>query len=455
MKDEGNRKEKYMYKRKYTVVIQLHGQNNKDLIEYVEVARHAYAQAVRETFYVIKNSENFNKSSFNTYLQQTHGITKRTANSVISDAQGRINIFKELKVYEKTQLELKIKHLETSVIPKLEQKRDDNSTMLRLGLPVSLVSQRNLRRQIVAKKQKLNRLKQKLATLTYQIETSSFKFCFGTKHLLQRDYTAFIEHRDSQMSFVGSKDETCCNLQLQLRYNSKANQFELKLRRDFGGFKDLKGSDRYVFGKVYFRHHKDKIARILKDKTSPLSFKIIKRNGRYYLYCTFEVRLESEDFLTRSTHGTIGLDFNRGFITLSETNRYGHLVQTQVLPYRFKSGNRTRTDLQQVILKVVKLSVSTGKDLCIENLNFNTKKAKTETKQGKKYNEMVHSLAYSQFVDLVESIAYRNKVFIRKVNSAWTSWLAKQKYCPQMKLNVHVGASFVIARRGQGYKDTV
>lgn len=68
---------------------------------------------------------------------------------------------------------------------------------------------------------------------------------------------------------------------------------------------------------------------------------------------------------------------------------------------------------------------------------------------------MLHSLAYSQFIDLVESIAYRNKVFIRKVNPAWTSWLAKQKYCPQMKLNVHVGASFVIARRGQGYKDTV
>ena len=410
---------------------------------------------MRETFYVIKNSEEFNKSSFNTYLQQIHGITRRTANSILLDAQGQINALKEVKRYEKTQLERKIKHLETSVIPKLEQKRDDNSTMLRLGLSVSLVSQRNLRRKIVDKKQKLNRLKQKLANLTYQIETSSFKLCFGTKHLLQRGYTAFVDRRDSQMSFVGSKDETCCNLQLQLRYNSKSNQFELKLRKDLGGYKDVKGLNRYVFGKIYFRHHKDKIVRILKDKSSPLSFKIIKRNNRYYLHCTFEVQLDSEDFLTRSTHGTIGLDFNKGFITLSETNQHGHLVQTQFLPYRFKSGHKTRTDLQQVISSVVKLALSTGKDLCIENLNFNQTKAKTETRQGKKYNEMIHSLAYRQFIDLVEYIAYRNKVFIRKVNPAWTSWLAKQKYCPQMKLNVHVGASFVIARRGQGYKDTV
>ena len=444
-----------MHKRKYTVVTQLHEQNNKELIDYVEVARHAYARAVRETFYYIKNSKDFNKSSFNTYLQDSYGIAKRTASSIISDAQVYTNKLRGLKIYEKTQLEQKIKHLETNVIPKLEQKRDDNSTMLRLGLSVSLVSQRNLRRKIVAKKQKLNRLKQKLVNLTYQIETSSFKFCFGTKHLLQRDYIAFVERRDSQMSFVGSKSEPSCNQQLQLQYNSKNNQFELKLRKDFGGFKDLKGSDRFVFGKVYFRHHKDKIVRILTEKNSPLSFKLIKRNNSYYLHCTFEVQLDSDDFLTRSTYGTIGLDFNKGFVTLSETNQHGHLVQTQFLPYRFKSGNKTRTDLQQIISKVVSLSVSTGKDLCIENLNFNSKKAKTETKQGKKYNDMIHSLAYRQFMDLVETIAYRNKVFIRKVNPAWTSWLAKQKYCSQMKLNVHVGASFVIARRGQGYKDTV
>ena len=68
---------------------------------------------------------------------------------------------------------------------------------------------------------------------------------------------------------------------------------------------------------------------------------------------------------------------------------------------------------------------------------------------------MIHSLAYHQFIGIIESAAYRNKVALTKVNPAWTSWLAEQLYCPTMKLNVHVGASYVIARRGQGYKDTV
>ena len=444
-----------MYKRKFTVVTQLHENNNKHLIDYIDSSRSEYAKAVRETFHSIKHSKDFSKSSFNTYLQHTYGITKRTANSIISDAQGRLNALKELKIYEKTQLERKIKYLKECVIPKLEQKRDSNSTMLRLGSTVSLISQRNLRCKIVAKKQKLNRLNQKLSNLEYQIESSKYKLCFGTKYLLQRDYKSFVERRDSQMSFVGSKTEAACNSQFQLKYDARNNQFDLRLRRDFGGFKDAKGLERYVFGKVYFRHHKNKIVQILKDKRSPLSFKIAKRGSRYYLYCTFEVQIDSGDFLTRSTQGTIGLDFNKGFITLSETNEFGHLIQTQFLPYRFKLGDKTTTDLQQVISKVVTLAKNKGKDVCIEYLNFSNTKVRTETGKGNKYNNMLHSLAYSQFVELVESISFRNRVFVKKVNPAWTSWVAKQKYCPQMKLNTHVGASFVIARRGQGYEDTV
>ena len=225
----------------------------------------------------------------------------------------------------------------------------------------------------------------------------------------------------------------------------------VKLRKDFGGYKSA--SDKYAYGKVYFNHHKKHLISILRSKISPLFYKIIKRNGRYYLYCTFEIGVD--EFITRSDHGTIGLDFNKGFITLSETNPYGHLVRTQTLPYRFKSGDKTKTDLQGVVNRVMKLSLQTGKDVCIEDLDFKTKKSKTDSKQNKKYNEMLHSLAYRQFSDIVESVRYRHKVNLIKVNPAWTSWLAKEKYCPNMKLNVHVGASYVIARRGQGFKDTL
>ena len=442
-----------MHKRKFTVFTQLHEGNNADLIEYFDDRRERQSQIMRKTFQVIKHSETFEKSKYNTYLQNEYGITCRTANSIISDAQGRLNALKELKVAEKAQIEQKIEHLEMKVLPKLLRKRDDYIAQLRANPKSSPVRLRNIRRKIVAKKNRLNRLKQKLENVTYQIESGRLKLCFGTKYLLKRDYKRFVEQRDSQMSFVGSKSETAQNLMLQLSYNPKNNQFDIKLRKDFDGYKNANNDDKYVYGRVYFRHHKSELVSILYQGYSPLSYKIIKKRNRFYLYCTFEIHVEDDDFLTRSSYGTIGLDFNKGFVTLSETNEYGHLLRTQLLPYRFKAGSKTTTDLQKLVNEVVDIALQTGKDICIEDLDFKKKKAQTESRQGSKYNEMLHSLVYRQFSNFVEGIAFRNLVYVRKVNPAWTSWLAKTRYCPRMKLNVHVGASFVIARRGQGFKD--
>ena len=442
-----------MLKKKFTTVTQLHTSLNKDLIDYVDKTLPFYSKAVRESFHTIKNSKSFNKSNYNSYLQQKYDITKRTASSIISDAQGRLNALIELKRYEQKQLKLKISNLEKNIIPKLVQKRDNNSNLLNCGKNVSLIKQRNLRLKIVSKKNKLNCLKQKLSNVTYQIENKKLKLCFGTKDLLKRNYQKFKEKRDSQLSFVGCKSEQGCNQQLQLIFNPKNNQFKIKLRKDFG-FKKSKGKDKIVEGQVYFRNHKNKIVSILKNKNSPLTYKIIKNNNRFYLYCTFEIQLEEEDYLTRSSYGTIGLDFNKGFVTLSETNNFGDLIDTDVFRYRFRSGKKTKTDLQKLANEVVQLSREKGKDLCIENLNFTKTKSKTDSKIGKQYNQMIHSLAYSQFINLMENSAFKNSVRIIKVNPAWTSWLAKKLYCPTMKLNIHIGAAYVIARRGQGYKDS-
>lgn len=441
-----------MFKRKFTVVTQLHEKNNQELIDYMENSRGVYAQALRETFYTIKNSTEFEQSKYNTELQNKYGILKRTAGSIIKDAQGRLNALKELKVYEQKQLESKIQALE-EYIQELEAEKADNCALLRAGLSVNLTKHWNLRRKLVAKKSKLNRMKQRLTNLQYQIDTGHYKLCFGTKKLLNSDKEAFIAQRDSQMSFVGSKTEASCNQLLQLTFLPKINQFGIQLRKDIGGFKTAE--DKYVYGRVYFNHHAHKIKQILRYKNSPLSFKIIKRKGRYYLYCTFEIQAELSDFQTRASHGTIGLDFNKGFVTLSETNQYGHLVQTQFSPYRFKAGHKTETDFQRIACHVVELARNTGKDVCVENLDFKIKKSKTKSKKDRKYNEMLHSLAYRQFINSIEQRAYRHLVYVHRVNPTWTSWLAKRLYCPTMKLNTHVGASYVIARRGQGFKDAV
>lgn len=442
-----------MKSRKFAVVAQLQENQNHDLIEYVDSCFATYGKAMRETFHILKRDTNFNKSAFNTYLQNNYGILKRTANSIISDAQGKLNALKESKQYEKAQLERKISALEF-LIEKLELKVTDTKALLRLNdKSVSLVTHRNLKHKLVSKKNQLNTKKQKLENLNYQIEHGIYKLCFGTKDLLKQDYGKFVKHRDSQMSFVGAKIEKSCNQMLQLSYNQYNNQFDIRLRKDIGGFKDRRGS--YVNGKIHFNHHKQELISILANRNSPLSYKIIKKNGRYYLYCTFEIQRDESSFVTRSSNGVIGLDFNKGFVTVTETNQYGHMINTDLIRYRFKKGNATQTDLELVANKVKERALAKGKDIVIENLNFKDTKAKTVSKRGKKYNNMLHSLAYRKFTNIIENVCYRNCIWLRKVNPAWTSWIAQQKYCPKMKLNIHTGASFVIARRGQGYTDKV
>ena len=101
-----------MKPRKYTVVAQLHENHNHDLIEYIDSCFATYNKVKRETFHILKRDNNFNKSVFNTHLQTKYGILKRTAHSIISDAQGALNALKALKQYEKVQLVRKIIALE-------------------------------------------------------------------------------------------------------------------------------------------------------------------------------------------------------------------------------------------------------------------------------------------------------------------------------------------------------
>ena len=448
-----------MLKQKYTTITQLHEVNNKDIIEYFENASVYFCKLQRKAFHILKNKNRTGNQAEYEKLKKDfmkeYSISTRTANSIIRNLQGKMKALEELKKYEVSQKEQKIKKLREEIerldnnILRFQERMNDK-------IKVSHLKYWNLKKSRAFKKMKLNKFQMVLEQLKWQMETGNYKLCFGTKDLLKNNKVEFVSQRDSQMFFIGSKDETSRNQMFQLKYNNQNNQFDIKIRKDFG----LDGKEKYVFGKCYFNHHKNKLIEALSTKNStPLTYAIIRKNGRYYLHCTFEYRVEDErDFLTRKTHGTIGIDFNKGFLTVSEIDKSGNLIGTDILKYRFGKGNKTKSDLENCISKVLKRALETGKDICFEDLDFKNKKSKMMkgvTDKDKKYNNILHSLAYSLYIKLITNITFRNKVSIVKVNPAWTSWIAKNKFCERMKLNIHTGASFVIARRGLGIKDTV
>ena len=440
---------------KYTTETRLYSKNNEDVIAYFDEVKEQYNYILRKVYYIIRSNPKIKENLLNAELQRKYSISRRTANSITKTVQGRINSIKALKETEVKQNQYRLAKI-SKKLEKLIPALSDLKLKARENDIKDLTKYRNLKIKVAFLKIRKDKLVNKIKSLNHQLETNKFKITFGTKKLLKRNLEEFLNKRDNLMIFLGSREETGCNNTFQLKYVSKINQFIMKVRKDFK-YKNTKGEERYVYGRCFFNNHKKLLKEILKTKNSPLTYQIIKRNNKYYLQCTFEIN-NCNLSLTDNTQGVIGIDFNEGFVAISQTNKYGHLVSIDKMTYRFGSGNKTKNDLLLIINKLTELALKTGKDLVVEDLNFLKTKSKTiqgKSEKGRKYNKTIHSLAYRMFLDRTEQICNKRNVGLIKVNPAWTSWIAKNKFCDKMKLNVHTGAAFVIARRGMNIKDVV
>ena len=432
---------------------------NVDLIKYITEYKGLFNFVQRKAFHIIKNSYintgKFtlqDKNALTKNISTKYNLTARTASSIVYNMTGRFNAIKELKEYEQQQLETKIKSLEKK-IAKTESVRQKLNLRMALNTATKKEQEKyeKLKISLYWRRNKLNKLKRKIKKVENEIKTQRYKVCFGTKKLLKTDFSKFIEQRDSELFYVGKIHDTACNLNFQMRYNKKDNQFYLQIRKEINT-----KPDKYVTGKVYFsKTQTKKIKELLISKESPLTYRIKVKDGKYYLQVIFQYKHNTTMCDTRNSNGVVGVDFNKGFVSVSETDGYGNLINTFNIKYRFKSGNKTESDFQYIAKILSDYCLEDGKDLIIENLKFDKTKANIVKDDFKIYNEMLSSLAYAKFSKIIESKCAKKRIFLKKVNPAWTSRIAKEKYCENKKLNIHSGASYVIARRGQGLKDEV
>ena len=427
----------------------------KYISDYIEL----FNKIQRLTFHRIKNYHIKNgkitlkdKGVIYAQLKEEFNLTSRAIDAILSNMLGSYESIKELKEFERKSLERKILSLEKD-LTKLKDKR----TLQRISLNndsknFNFTKYRNLKIKIYWKQNRLNTKKQKLKNLETEIETGKYKVCFGTKKLLQKDYKEFVKKRDSEIYFLGRAGDNACNLNFQVEYSSKINQFYFKIRKEI----DLE-DDKFVYGQFNFnnKNYTNLLKNLLRTKESALTYRIKIKNNRVFLQIIYNFKHNKDLCVTRDSYGVVGVDFNKGFVSVSETDKYGNLINTFNIDYQYSKGNQTTNDFQNIATRLKDYCLNTGKDLVIEKLDFTKKKDNLISKKGKKYNEMLSTLAYSKFDSIITSKCAKNRIFLHKVNPAWTSWTAKQKYCPKMKLNIHSGASYVIARRGMLLKDKI
>ena len=442
-----------------TTELKLNKEYNQLVGKYISDYIELFNKIQRLTFHRIKNYYIKNgkitqedKNIIYAQLKEEFNLTTRAIDAIMSNMLGRYEAIKELKKFEQKSLERKISTLEKELT-----RLKDERTLQRINLNNNLkdfnfVKYKNLKIKIYWKENRLNTKKQKLKNLKNEIETGKYKVCFGTKKLLQKDYKEFVKKRDSEIYFLGRAGEKSCNNNFQVEYSSKTNQFYFRIRKEI----DL-DNDKFVYGQFNFnnKNHTNLLKNLLRTKESALTYRIKVKDNKVLLQIIYNFEHNKDLCVTRDSYGVIGVDFNKGFVSVSETDKYGNLINTFNIDYQYSKGNETTNDFQYIAKRLKDYCLNTGKDLVIEKLDFTKKKDDLISKKGKKYNEMLSTLAYSKFDTIITSKCAKNRIFLNKVNPAWTSWIAKQKYCPKMKLNVHSGASYVIARRGMFLKDKI
>ena len=407
----------------------LYEDTNKQLYDYFEEISPLFAFLVRRTIHHLQHGLNGeNPSQYRTRLKQEHNLTNRFAKAVVITAQNLFKLSSAAGEYLHSTYADKIKKVNAKII----------KTKAILNNPKTKTNRiKNLKTKLFWLEMKKNRLTQRKNNGPKLVLT------FGTKKLLQSDKSKFLEKRDNQIVYVGDKNDYKGNQQFQLFYDKKYNKFTYKIRVENQCIKDSK----YIYGGFVVKDNiaKKEILKTLKlPKSNPLSFRIIRKNNGLYLQIMY--RTESEP-KTRSSNGVIGVDFNKGFIAVSEIDETGKLLSVDRFNYIHKGKfSVTKNSMYHLVKDLVDLAIKSGKDIVIEDLKSLNKNKKEKTER-KHYNRMINTLKFGRFRDFLQTKCDKLGVGLSLVNPYNTSKIASNKYCYSMKLNIHSAASYVIARR--------
>ena len=427
------------------------------------------------------------KSKLNTHVQGRFGVSKRTANSIISDAKGRLRALKELKYTEQRQRGVKIRELEGQV-----SKLDAKIKKLNPGVAANEATEKEFRQyrkwkeSIYWKRQRLNKFRQRLKRQAWLIGEGVYSICFGSGkfYAAQRRlrengfrshrgwFNAFVKNRDKNIFYLGSKDEYCGNQMFQLEYDARKDMFKATVRTN-------NDDDKYIDGYIDFKYQRNrlidqlaknaagavKVKEVLADgkvkhKTvyngdeTPLSCRVVRRGNKWYLQVILTLARNEREMATEMGRGAIGLDYNDGLIAAAETDAHGKLVGMREYRLVFHgTGGKAQTEIREAVAGIVGMAKRAGKHLVVEDLDFKDKKAKQQKGGNAGYNRMLHLFDYSRYQDTLYNSCFRNNVGLTKVNPRDTTKIGKERYCKSMKLSAHQAAAYVIARRGQGFED--
>lgn len=372
----------------------LYVRDNLSLYTYFDDYSRLFSFLVRRCVHHLRHKLNgVSESKYRTDLMIQFKLTNRMAKAVIRTAKNQLKLLTESARYQFKNLYKRRK----SLYKKIQKYK----SMLSLS-STSLKQRKVTKLRLFWTQMKLNKVNQLIAN------GLKLHLTFGTKHLLKANKQKFFAKRDNQVVYFGDKNETCGNQQLQVQFNSKYNRFDYKLRLDNQWVSD---SEKYIFGSFVLKNNeakKDILKTLSEKKSNPLTYRILKREADLYLQIMY--RREVVD-ITKTNHGVLGVDFNKGFISVSEIDSDGNLKYLTRYNYLHTGqSTKTKTSMLELVSKLVAQAFSVGKDIVIEDLVSLDSNKKQEKTTSKDYNRMINSLKFGLFKRFLLSKATKEGV---------------------------------------------
>jgi hypothetical protein len=395
-----------------------------------------FHRAACETVRSLQSGNAFNKSAWNSHLQQTYGINKRHANGVISFAMGAVESAKECRATHIKTLQGQLKST-LAWIKKSQKKLKDgqkfyakknwqhSKTGCRFSLACSLqhrsTNWQNLRFQIHHKQRKAYLLSRQIECL----KVAPVWVSIPCGHAL----------------IVGSKDETFGNQVCQWDGSTIKIRVPQCLESRFG---------KYVTSEIGdFQRNVNRLPEL-----GAKTWQFYRKNEKWCVAVQF-TPAPVERVSRHSAYGCIGIDLNPGSIGWAYVDRDGNLKAHGKISLQpeLPSGKQ-EAQIVDACLQLVNLATLYACPVVCEDLDFSKKKTQLR-ERGRKYARMLSGWAYARFYELLNSILSNRGIYLMTANPAYSSLIGLVKYLKMYGLGSDCAAALVIARRGMRLSENI
>lgn len=375
------------------------------------------------------SGQDFNKSKWNTYLQNAYQINKRHANGVISYAKGKVDGAREHRALHVKTLSGKAKSIDNwlkkaerklKLARKFYAKKNSQQSKTGYSFPLSCslkfknTNWGNLKFQIHNKKRRLSLIRHKI------------------EYLRTRKIQVSVPH--GQVFLVGSKDEKWGNQTAQWDGNVLKIRVPGCLESRFG---------KYIAAEIGNYNRSINRLPVAGSKT----WHLFRKDNKWNVAVQFtpsDVKHQSKE----RAYGCIGIDMNPGSIGWAYVDTEGNLKAKGQIPLEMGlPSGKQQAQIVAACLSLVKLAIAFQCPVVCEELDFSDKKERLG-EHGRKYARMLSNWAYSEFYKQLNSILANRGIELIIVNPAYSSVIGLVKYMKMYGLASDEAAALAIARRG-------